>query len=155
MSKSALLLAFAGLLLCLTPALGKADDRCDVQEEKVCDARRFSWCGPISIRFWTSDKGTRHCERASISLSATDVLPNLRLMRCYFYGEDTSVRFDSDNYETVTGPTAGDLVPIRNGVGEVMLRGRYFNMNKEPQVFFENVGPGTSVIMKCNGYGPG
>ena len=149
--RTALLAALAALAF---TTAARADEICQVQEEKACDVRKYSWCGPVDINFWVSDKGARHCERAIITLTPTDVLPNLRRIRCYFFGQDTDVRFGAENYRSVSGPSAGERISVRNGVGETIIHGHYRSDTESSRIFFENVGPGDYVVIKCNGYGP-
>ena len=142
------------LLLALAGTARAAGEVCEVPEEKACDVRKYSWCGPVDINYWVSEQGARHCERAIITLTPTDVLPNLRRIRCYFFGEDTEVRFGADNYKAISGPSPGQRLSIRNGVGETAIHGHYKVRSEGTRIFFENIGPGDYVVIKCNGYGP-
>ena len=135
-------------------AAGAKAPQCDVMEEKICDVRKFSWCGPIDLNAWVTEDGKRHCQSATVELTPTNVLPSLRRIRCYFYGSQTDVVFDAENYAAVLGPNPGDRIPIRNGVGEATIFGEYRNMSEESVVIFRNVGPSSPIILKCNGYGP-
>ena len=132
----------------------RAEAACEIQQEKSCDVRKYSWCGPVDINFWVNESGQRHCERASITLTPTDVLPNLRRIRCYFFGSDTDVRFGGKNYKAVSGPVPGQKISVRNGVGETVIHGHFKVQSERSMIFFENVGPGDYVVIKCNGYGP-
>lgn len=147
-------LCLALMALAALASAARADDACEVTEEKTCDVRKYSWCGPVDINYWVSEQGARHCQRAIITLTPTDVVPNLRRIRCYFFGSDTDVRFGADNYRAVSGPAPGQRITVRNGVGETVVHGHYNERSQGSQVFFENVGPGDYVVIKCNGYGP-
>ena len=147
-----LLLSFMALAAFATAA--RADAVCEVPEAKACDVRKYSWCGPVDINFWVSEQGARHCERAIITLTPTDVLPNLRRIRCYFFGQDTELHFGADNYRAISGPSPGDRIFVRNGVSETVIHGHYTVKSEGSHIFFENVGPGDYVVIKCNGYGP-
>ena len=144
----------ASLALVTTLTAAAAEESCEYLQEKACDVRKYSWCGPVDINYWVNDDGARHCERAIITLTPTDVLPNLRRIRCYFYGSDTDVRFGAENYRAVSGPSPGERIAVRYGVGETVIHGHYRTDKERSQIFFENIGPGDHVVIKCNGYGP-
>lgn len=145
------------LLLLGTLALaapGRAEEACDVREDKICDVRKYSWCGPIELYFWTTESGERHCQRALVTLTPTNVLPSLRRIRCYFYGADTELQFDAENYVAVQGPKPGQSIPIRDGVGGTVINGKFRTMSEDSMVIFANTGPARTIVLKCNGYGP-
>ena len=136
-------------------APAQAFEACQREAEKPCDVRKFSWCGPVELAYWISEQGTRHCDKARIVLTPTDVMPNLRRIRCYFFGDTSEVRFEGKNYVAISGPEPGDHIPVRHGVGEAVIHGSFRAQSEDSEIFFQNVGPGTSVVLKCNGYGPG
>lgn len=142
------------LAAAVTAGSAQAEEACEVREDKICDVRKYSWCGPVDLNFRVTESGERHCQRAVVTLTPTDVLPSLRRIRCYFYGNSTDLRFSADNYRAVRGPKPGDRIPIRNGVGQVVINGEFRTMSEDSSVIFENVGPAGSIIVKCNGYGP-
>lgn len=142
------------LLAAALAGAARADEACEVQQVKACDVRKYSWCGPVDINYWVGEDSARHCERAIITLTPTDVVPNLRRIRCYFFGEDSDVRFGAENYKPVSGPSPGQRITVRNGVGETVIHGHFKVRTESSRVFFENIGPGDYVVIKCNGYGP-
>ena len=153
-------LARIAILICFIVAATaagpeRAFEACSLEAEKPCDVRKFSWCGPIELAFWVSKQGKRHCDKAKVALTPTDVMPNLRRIRCYFYGDTAEDRFEANNYVAISGPKPGEHIQVRHGVGEAVIHGSYRDQGEDSEIFFQNVGPGTSVVLKCNGYGPG
>ncbi len=142
--------SFAGLAA--VPAL--AGSACEEVETKSCGMHKQASCGPVDLNFRKSDQAAKRCEQALIPLRQTEVLPHLRRLHCFFYGDDTVIRFSAENYIPQMGPAIGDTIEVRNGSLQVMLFGHYRQMSRPSKVTFENLGPGRTVVLKCNGYGP-
>lgn len=134
------------------PAL--AGSACEEVETKSCGMHKQASCGPVDLNFRKSDQAAKRCEQALIPLRQTEVLPHLRRLHCFFYGDDTVIRFSAENYIPQMGPAIGDTIEVRNGSLQVMLFGHYRQMSRPSKVTFENLGPGRTVVLKCNGYGP-
>ncbi len=138
--------------LAASPAL--AGPECEEVEEKPCGMHKQASCGPVDLNFRQADKAAKRCERASIPLRHTDVMPHLRRLHCFFYGDDTVIRFSAENYVPQMGPEIGETIEVRNGSLQVLLFGHYHSMSRPSTVSFENLGPGRTIVLKCNGYGP-
>ena len=70
-------------------------------------------------------------------------MPQLRRVRCYFYGEDSRIRFLAENYVSAKGPAVGDSLELRNGALTIPVAGHYRSMSEPSRVRFENLGPAT------------
>ena len=138
--------------LAASPALAGPD--CEEVEAKSCGMHKQASCGPLDLNFRKSDQAAKRCERAFIALRQTEVLPHLRRLHCFFYGDDTMVRFSAENYLPQLGPSIGETLEVRNGSLQILLFGHYRQMSRPSQVTFENIGPGRTIVLKCNGYGP-
>ena len=152
MRKLLILLGLLGFWASISPAL--AEPPCEVVEADICEIRKHPSCGPIDLFFWQPENGRAQCGQVSISLTRAGPMPQLRRVRCYFYGENTSIRFLAENYAATVGPKVGAILELRNGALDIPLNGDYRTMSDPSRVMFENLGPAKSVIMKCNGYGP-
>ncbi len=137
----------------LVPQAQAAVD-CQYQEEKICEIRKHTVCGPMSLDFLTGSSGATRCDSASLTLTPTEVLPQLRRIRCFLYGDDTRIRFTAENYVARIGPQIGETIAVRNGVADFQLLGDFLSMSEVSRVMFQNIGPGSSVVLKCNGFGP-
>lgn len=126
----------------------------DCSQEKRCDIRHRHSCGPVRLEFSAASAGPSRCERVTMILPPAEVVPLLRRARCFLLGEDTRVRFQSENYQPRQGPRDGDTIEVRDGSSDVIVSGNYERGGQTAWVAFENIGPGGSVVLKCEAFGP-
>lgn len=146
----------AAVALPLAAGLAQAASKakpCEPQPVKVCEIRKHPNCGPISLKFWKED-GEMKCDRATVELTTTQVIPELRRLKCFLYGETSDIKFLTKNYRTVDGPHNGDTIRMEEGHAHVTIHGHYDSYNRRTYVVFENQGPGKNVLLKCQGFGP-
>ena len=154
MLRIALLLATIAVPLGIEAVEAASPRPCERQPVKKCEIRKHRTCGPITLNFWRDDEGTTHCDRATVQLTATQVIPELRRLRCFLYGSVSDVQFSTKNYRTVEGPRNGDVIRMEQGHAQVTIHGHYDSYNRDSFVTFENQGPGNNVLLKCQGFGP-
>ncbi|MGF1609675.1 MAG: hypothetical protein ACFCUQ_09790 [Kiloniellales bacterium] len=135
-------------------AAGPVVDGCHRAEPKTCDIRKRRSCGPITLEFSEAADGASRCERAAMLLPPAQVIPLLRQVRCLLVGTDTRIRFTAENYVPQQGPRNGDTIEVRNGSGDLIVYGHYERADDHSRVTFENIGPGGSVVLKCEAFGP-
>jgi hypothetical protein len=133
---------------------GQVPGDCGRAEAKRCDILKRHSCGPVSLAFSATSDGAGRCERATILLPPTQVIPLLRRVRCLLVGEDTQVRFSAENYQPQQGPDDGDTIDVRNGGRDLIVYGHYQHRGEHARVTFENIGPGATVVLKCEAFGP-
>ena len=127
---------------------------CERQPPKNCEMRKHPTCGPIALKFWKDGDGVAHCDSATVLLTTTAIIPELRRLRCFLYGETSDIRFSTTNYRTVEGPRDGDTIRMSRGHAQVTVHGHYDSSIRASRVTFENRGPGSNVLLKCQGFGP-
>ena len=127
---------------------------CGRHEEKICDIYKRHSCGPITLQFSRAANGPQRCEQVTMVLPQAQVIPLLRRVRCVLSGENTEVQFSTDNYQPKQGPHDGDTIRVQGGNSNLIVFGHYEHADRDASVTFENVGPGGSVVLKCEAFGP-
>jgi hypothetical protein len=121
--------------------------------ETVCKTRKQPTCGPIRLWHGLDETGTNYCDRVTMRIPRTPVIPTLRRVRCTLFAENTSVLFTANNYLAKAGPAPGDTIDVRSAAS-FELFGAYETSERESEIHFENIGPGERVVVRCTGFGP-
>ena len=145
----------ACILIALAVPWQPADaSECRPQKENTCQIRKRQTCGPVRLEHGIDRHGEPYCNRVTLQLPSVAVMPMLRRVRCALFGEDTDVRLTAQNYLPKNGPAPGDTIRLRNGGVDFVLSGAYETSEQRSEVYFENMGPGEKVVLRCSGFGP-
>ena len=136
------------------PVQPVAASECQPQKENTCQIRKRQACGPVRLEHGIDRHGKPYCNRVTLQLPNSAVMPMLRRVRCALFGEDTTVRITAENYLPKNGPAPGDTISLRNGSVDFVLYGAYRSTESRSEVYFENSGPGKKVVLRCSGFGP-
>lgn len=127
---------------------------CRPKREKTCQIHKRQACGPIKLEHGVDRYGAPYCDRVTLQLPTAAVMPMLRRVRCALFGDDADVVMTARNYLPRNGPAPGDTISLRNGSVDFVLSGAYQSSAVRSEVYFDNMGPGEKVVLRCSGFGP-